>query len=429
MKIALLHHTGGGNLGDEATQEAVIQGIKSRWPRASFIGLTMNPDDTRVRHGISSYPLRCETWTMGYRPDAIPATPRDGAKRRLGKHPLAFTLLRIIYTLAIRVPRTIWQELILLIRSYRIVRSLDLLIVNGGGQLTEWGGPWEFTYTVFKWVSLARLLKVRCYFLNIGAGPLTRPLAKFFARRALFSADYVSFRDEESFRLARQIGYTGPAQVYPDSVYGLNVASRGYAGQRSGRQPIVAVSPMPYCDPRVFAEKNQSVYDAYIRTLGRFTAHLLRHGCAVALLSGDIGVDPMAVEDLQRALKNEGISAASHPLSAERVDSTQDLLAKLSAVDFVVTSRFHGVVFAHLLNKPVVALSHHPKVAALMDDIGLADYCVRDLRSFDVEQLTHMFQALVDDQDQIRGRMAEQLSAFRGRLAGEFDELFPMDAL
>ena len=427
MKIGLLHHTGGGNLGDEGTQEAVIQGIKSRWPRASFVGLTMNPDDTRARHGIPSYPLRRETWTMGYRPDAAPVTPREDAKRRLGKYPRAFALLRIVYTLAIRIPKTIGQELIFLIRSRRIVRSLDLLIVNGGGQLTEWGGPWEFTYTVFKWVSLARLSGVRCYFLNIGAGPLTGRLAKFFARRALFSAEYVSFRDEESCTLARQIGYTGPAHVYPDSVYSLNVTSHDSTGPRPGRPPIVAVSPMPYCDPRIFAEKNQSVYDAYIRTLGRFTAHLLRHGCAVALLSSDIGVDPMAVEDLQRALKNEGISAVSHPLSAERVASTQDLLARMSAVDFVVTSRFHGVVCAHLVNKPVVALSHHPKVAALMNDLGLAGYCVRDLRSFDVEGLTATFQALVDDQDQIRSRMAERLAVYRGRLAGQFDELFPME--
>ena len=417
MKIALLHHTGGGNLGDEATQEAVIQAIKSRWPLASFIGLTMNPEDTQARHGIRSSPLRRETWTMGYRPDAAPATPWEDAKRRLRKYPLAFTLLRIIYTLVIRIPRTIWQELTFLIRSYRIVRSLDLLIVNGGGQLTEWGGPWEFTFTIFKWMSLARLLKVRCYFLNVGLGPLTHPLAKFFARRALDCAAYVSFRDEESCMLGRQIGYTGPSQVYPDSVYSLNVPSHDGPGPRPGRQPIVAVSPMPYCDPRVFAEKNQSVYDAYIRTLGRFTAHLIRQGCAVALLSGDIGVDPMAVEDLQRALKNEGISAVTHSLTAERVGSTQDLLARLSAVDYVITSRFHGVVFAHLLNKPVVALSHHPKVAALMDDLGLAKYCVRDLHSFDNEQLAHTFQSLVDAQYWISSRMAERLVAYRGRLA------------
>src|SRR5207245_10005960 len=90
-----------------------------------------------------------------------------------------------------------------------------LLIVNGGGQLTEWGGPWAFTYTIFKWVVLARVARVRSFFLNVGVGPLTQPLSKFFARRALFCAAYVSFRDEESRTLARQIGYTGPSEVFP----------------------------------------------------------------------------------------------------------------------------------------------------------------------------------------------------------------------
>ena len=33
-KIGLLNHMGGGNLGDDATQDAVIENIKRRWPEA-----------------------------------------------------------------------------------------------------------------------------------------------------------------------------------------------------------------------------------------------------------------------------------------------------------------------------------------------------------------------------------------------------------
>jgi polysaccharide pyruvyl transferase WcaK-like protein len=426
MKIGLLHHTGGGNLGDESTQEAMIQNIKGRWPRASFIGLTMNPDDTRVRHGIASYPLRRKTWTMGYRADAEPETPRSKVAAHLRRFPLLLGLLRTIYALIVRMPRSVYEEFAFLIRSWRIVRSLDLLIVNGGGQLTEWCGPWEFTYTVFKWVLLARVTKVPCYFLNVGAGPLTQPLSRFFAKWALNCAAYVSFRDEESRTLASQIGYTGPSQVYPDSVYSLDIpAQRRCRSCRTGRKPIVGIAPMPYCDPRVFAEKDQSVYDAYIRKLGRFAAHLIRNGCTVALLSGDIGVDPMAVEDLQKALKNEGIAAASQSVTAGQVRSTGELLAGMAAVDYLVVTRFHGVVFAHLLNKPVVALSHHPKVAALMSDLGLSRYCIQNLRTFDDELLAQTFQELMNHGDEIKGRMAEQLAVYRGRLSGQFDELFP----
>lgn len=46
-------------------------------------------------------------------------------------------------------------------------------------------------------------------FLNVGAGPLTLPLSKFFVRRALLAAENVSFRDDKSQALARKIGFAG----------------------------------------------------------------------------------------------------------------------------------------------------------------------------------------------------------------------------
>ena len=59
--IGLMDHLGGGNLGDDTTQTAVIQNIKKRWPDARIYGFTMSPSDTEARHGIRTYPLRRRT--------------------------------------------------------------------------------------------------------------------------------------------------------------------------------------------------------------------------------------------------------------------------------------------------------------------------------------------------------------------------------
>ena len=82
------------------------------------------------------------------------------------------------------------------------------------------------------------------------------------------------------------------------------------------------------------------------------------------------------------------------------------------------------VVFAHLLNKPVLALSHHPKVATLMNDIGLSEYCV-DMDSFDWDLLLKRFSLLVRNGESIKGVMAETLDGYRRKLASQFDDLFP----
>src|SRR5437667_8038537 len=56
--VGLLDHLGHGNLGDDATLEAVMQNIRRRSPDATLIGFSLNPYDTEQRHGIPSYAIR-----------------------------------------------------------------------------------------------------------------------------------------------------------------------------------------------------------------------------------------------------------------------------------------------------------------------------------------------------------------------------------
>jgi polysaccharide pyruvyl transferase WcaK-like protein len=423
---------GGGNLGDDATLDAAIQNIKRRWPHAVIVGFSMNPDDTPKRHGILSYAIRKKTWDLGANLRHSPwptrkVTFKETVKTELRKYRFLFTLLRAINRLVIRMPRGFCQEILFLAASFRIIGSFDLLIINGGGQLMEWGGPWQFPYTIFKWIALARLANVRCLFLNVGAGPLTHPLSKFFVRRALLFADYASFRDEHSRALVHQVGFTGRSQVFPDSVYSLDIPALNVCNGSPRRgKGLVGIAPMPYCDPRVFPEKDQLVYDGFIRKLGLFASWLIRKDYCVSLFGSDIGIDPLAIEDLENALGTQRDVANSDCIINDTVRSAEELFAKMSLMNYVVTCRFHGVVFAHMLNKPVLAISHHPKVATLMKDLGLSKYCV-DIRSFDVNLLKDTFISLVSNSDEIKSRMVERLACYKKELALQFDDLFPQD--
>jgi len=63
---------------------------------------------------------------------------------------------------------------------------------------------------------------VKCFVLNVGAGPLVRPLAKWFVRTALSFADYASFRDADSRNLIHKIGVTRQTHVVCDSAYSFS---------------------------------------------------------------------------------------------------------------------------------------------------------------------------------------------------------------
>jgi polysaccharide pyruvyl transferase WcaK-like protein len=424
-RIGLLHHVGGGNLGDDATLESVADGIRQRWSQAEIVAFSMNPDDTETRHGIKSYPIRRNCWSIGYKSAAADGTFKAGVKALTRKHRHLFWLLKSAKAV-ICLPSETFRELSFLASSRHTMKSFDLLIISGGGQLTEKDGPWGFPYTILKWVVLARSAGVRCVFLNVGAGPLTQPLSKFFVRRALLAADYVSLRDNKSQALVQKIGFTGESRVCPDSAYGLEVAAVRGSARETGSQSIVGFAPMDYCDPApggYQAEKDQIVYDAFIRKLASFASWLISRSHALALFGTDFGVDPKAIQDLQSALLSyHGISSRQCGVD-HSVKSVRDLLAAMSGMDYVVTCRFHGVVFAHLLKKPVLAIAPHPKVAELMADLELSNYCV-DARDFDASALADKFASMVANAEEIKARMAMSLTRNRQQLRNQFDGLF-----
>jgi polysaccharide pyruvyl transferase WcaK-like protein len=425
-KICLLHHAGGGNLGDDATLDAVAENIKRRWPTAQIVALSMNPDHTARRHGIISHALRRKGWSVGYT-SMRPLASFKGTVKALTRKYKACYLLQAA-SAAVRLPGEVIRELSFLVFSLRKIRAFELLIVSGGGQLTEKDGPWGFPYTIFKWVVLARFAGVRCIFLNVGAGPLTRRLSKFFVVRALAAADYVSLRDDKSQALVHEIGFTGKSRVYPDNVYGLEIATaNGNPLDRSAQQ-IVGFAPMPYPDLSAYpTEADQIVYGELIRKLAVFASWLIEQPYALTIFGTDIGVDPLAVEDLQIALRTRHGVTPSQYRVCEFSDPTHTLFTTMSRMDYIVTCRFHGVIFAHLLNKPVLAIAHHPKVSDLMATLGLSSYCV-DIRDFDPRLLMERFSSMVINAEEIRSRMAASLTRNRQRLRNQFDELFDIEA-
>ena len=411
-RVALLHHTGCGNLGDDAIIDAVVDNIRHRWPDAEIAVFSMNPDDTVKRHGIQSFPVRRYEWESNTKP----------SKKNQPIHSRFVDWLATTRNPLIRFPRAVWREVCWLDESYRRLRSFKLLIVSGGGQLTERGGPWSFPYALYVWSRMAKMANVRLVFCNVGAGPLHHPLSKWFVVRALRAASYVSFRNKESQDLATSLGFVGASHVFPDNAYSMDVASPTVS-RKETRSVTVGVAPMPFpfSDLLKMPEDSDAIENELIDKLATFTRLLVEKAYSVTLFGSDVKADPPVIKEMsQRLLSQHDIAVPSIAAS----ESVIELLSQMSKMDCVVTCRFHGVVFAHLLNKPVLAIAHHPKVTQLMNALGLSEYCV-DMRTFDPVRLADKFSSLVASMETVKERMARNLVEYRSQLATQWDALFP----
>lgn len=423
MKIGLLDHMGYGNLGDAATQDVLIANIRSRLPEADIIGFSLNPDDTTKRHGITCYSITY--WHPGLRVSSQATSNRTGLRMRLTSICTRIPVLSRVARRWLHVSR----EVAHLGRSFRILRSLDTLIIAGGGQLSEfWGGAWSHPYNVLKFSVLTKLAGRRLIFLNVGSEPLKIRLSRTFVRWSVRMADYVSFRDIESQALVCGSVVKRQTFVFPDSVYAIDVS--GYSAGYRTRPPklLVGINPIGFCDPRLWPRKDAAVYDDYIDKLAEFSRWLMGLNYRVRIFSAEASVDAYAIEDLRQRFRNSLPHAEFDEMFTPPSESVTGLIAEMSTFDFVVTSKFHGVVFSHLLAKPVVALSYHPKIPSLMRTVGHDRYCL-DVATFDYRSLQDAFAALVRDGPELKATFRRTAASYSDALRTQFDGLFASEGL
>jgi polysaccharide pyruvyl transferase WcaK-like protein len=85
----------------------------------------------------------------------------------------------------------------------------------------------------------------------------------------------------------------------------------------------------------------------------------------------------------------------------------------------VVATRFHTVLFALMLGKPVASISYNQKNDALMAEMGMASYC-QTIETLEFERLVEQFHELQRNADSHRATIREKSRAYRSQL----DELY-----
>lgn len=418
MKIGLLDHMGYGNLGDAATQEALIANIKKRLPHAAIVGFSLNPNDTMMRHDIVSYPITF--WHPGLDKSGQPSTDDAIAQSRLKPNLKKIPIISQIVRGALHLVREVRH----LRKSLNVLRSLDSLVIAGGGQLAElWRGPWSHPYNVFKFSLLTKLANKKLIFLNVGAGPLNSRLSKFFAKCSIYLADYVSFRDVESQALIMRLGVKCTTHVFPDSAYALDISNYESINAIKISKPVVGINPIGFCDPRTWPKQDKSAYLRYMDSLTEFSAWLVSQNYRLRIFTGELSVDVYAVEDLKLRLADCLPSCDIDDISVPPSGSVRDLLTEMSKFDFVVTSKFHGVVFSHLLARPVVALSYHNKINDLMKAVGHSQHCL-NIETFDTKCLKEAFISLTANTESLQALFRQRARANSSLLNAQFDDLF-----
>jgi polysaccharide pyruvyl transferase WcaK-like protein len=419
--IAVLGHYGQLNLGDESLTAAVIAGVRAIRPDARIVGISLNPEDTARRHGVESFALRRDVSRTPTRPPRAPVTSvhGEGARgpslRRLARRvPGLVGTVRGLASIPARLT-AFASEVAALGRAWRALAGIDLVIVAGSNQLLDqMGGAFGFPYTLLKWALLARLRGARVVLLSVGAGPLEGWLARRFVLWTLRLSDYLSVRDEGSARLVREIGWRGAAPVLPDLAFGLEFGRAEARAPRTAAPLTVAMNLMPVHDPRWWPEARADVGERYVAAMAGFVGRLLEQGHRVELF-GTQPADEWVAEDLMARIARGPETA----LSLVTVRTLEDLARVMRHADVVVATRFHGILLALRMARPVLGVCYYRKSRELMRAVGLERYAF-DLDRVTATQLEEAFAALVAESSHVERQVLAALPARAEALAEQF---------
>ncbi len=381
------------NLGDTATQMAAIQNLRRRCPSVQLIGIAPEPEDTLHSLGIPAFPLSGLGPTAG---DLHPYVDKaSAAQSDAWRRPYSPVLVG---------------------RIDRFVRTLDLLIVSGGGQFDDfWGGAWNHPWSMLLWTALARRHGVPVIYLAVGVDGLKAPLSRRFSVAALRLANWRTFRDPVSLEIMREMGFRKAASVCPDLVFALDALPSDTDSTVKAASRFVVLSPI---SQKTWTRQETEVHERYLEMLIALGKKLAASGYELRIVCSQSAMDTGDALALIGRLREQGVS------NVRLVDSPRvmDFILAVKGADLVVASRLHGVILSLLAGCPVVALAHLGKVQAVMREFGLSDYC-HLLQKTDYDALQASVASALSRRDVLRGRVAAVANTLRLKLAGVFDEV------
>ena len=385
-RVALFGNFGSDNLGNEASLKAMLDFLRRERPEALLTCICYGFEKAEEEHRVATIPIK------------LPF-PRS-------------SWFKILNRLLLKMPFQLYD----LLHTLITVRRFNLLIIPGTGILDDFSESWKaMPYDLFKWSIAAKLSRRPFVFVSIGAGPIRHPISRWLFTSAARMASYRSYRDDASKRYMLALGVPDKSDpVFPDLVFALPVPKCAKKSSRDCRPSSVGVGIMHYFGWDRASENRLQVHEAYISGMTQFVCWLYEHGYRVRLLIGALS-DQQSFENVLRRVASKFGQHAANAIVAEPAFSFHDLMRQMNDTDFVVATRFHNVVSALMVGRPVISIGYAAKNNILLADVGLDAFC-QPAEQLDVALLITQFKQLIQERDRFVGKIHETTRQYQQRL-------------
>jgi colanic acid/amylovoran biosynthesis protein len=407
-RIGLIGATIYGNRGAEAMAVSTIGALRERYPGASFEFFSYTPSDDRLLLVAPDVTVHAAT-------------------------PQALVLLFAPFALLLALLRPIVGGRIER-RAPTAVRALarcDVLIDLAGVSFIDGREKFLPFNVLTLWPAL--ILGVTCVKFAQALGPFRSPVNRLMARWILPRCAQVFARGPRTTQHLEAFGGVSHAPAADiaflyDPRHSLSreepVALQRALARIGARDPEAPRAWIGVCPSSVIDAKARARGVDHVATLVQLVAALQRRGFGVVLFPNATRARTPARERnndlplLKRVFQR--LPASDRLLLVDGDSNTAGIRRLMQALDLVVTSRFHAMVAALALAKPVLVLGWSHKYAEVMEAFGLEAQVI-DWERADPEGLVGAVVDLFDERERVEQRIRAQLPAVRASAAAQVE--------
>lgn len=310
MKIVISGYYGSKNAGDEAMLDAMLEVLSEIEPNISVTVISVNPEDTRKRHKV----------------DAVA-----------------------------------WLDIFAIIKR---ICSADL-IISGGGSLLQNVTSRRSLYYYLGIIFLAEIFCRPVMLYAQGIGPIYGTFAKKLTTFIINRVRLITVRDHGSLEELKQLSVTRPKIVCTaDPVLAIKPTSLDI-----GRSIL-----SKYSEGEFINDDTKLIVGIAVRRWHGWQH--CQHELAKAI---DLIVENYNARIIFLPMQcTEDVKAAKSVAELSNVDctilndeyTTDELLSLVGCMDILISIRLHALIFAGVMNVPMLGISYDPKIDRFLDSIG-----------------------------------------------------------
>lgn len=263
------------------------------------------------------------------------------------------------------------------------------LLLSGGGTLIQDATSTKSLLYYLGIISLAKLFKTKVMLYANGIGPIKdKNISK--VKKVLDKTDIITLRENDSLKEIERCNIKGPViKITADPAFNLTCADKTRVDEllsqfgipKDKKIIVVSVREWLYCK------------EDFSRQMAQSLDNISKFGYHVVFMPMQMSKDFKISVDISSLMKNKA-SVIDRELAVD------EMLALIGHAQMACGMRLHMLIFASVMDVPMVGIVYDPKVQGFMDYMNQKNYI--HLERFNSEEFSKMVAECNDNLDAIK---------------------------